>query len=121
MSKIVQAANAMICNPEKISSVIQNGSEIFFLYNDKYKWSMTKNIEGSYRLFFYPGDETLAQLACAEEYEWERINMVVYIDSEIGTREAKDTFAELYTLLKECVYGVHTVLNDIISDVNNRI
>ena len=43
MTKIVQAVNAMISNPDKIKSVIPNGQEFFFIYKDKYKWSILKN------------------------------------------------------------------------------
>jgi len=42
--------------------------------------------------------------------------MVVYKDSEIGTREARASFTELYSLLTEKVYGVDEVLDDIIAD-----
>lgn len=116
MSKIVQAVNAMICNPDKISNVIRNEDEIFFLYKNKYKWSMLKNDSGDHVLWYYPGDERIDQLAYNDWQNWEHVNMVTYKDSEIGTKEAKASFAELYTLLKECVFGVNQVLDDIISD-----
>ncbi|UUZ72960.1 hypothetical protein LP415_05615 [Polaromonas sp. P1(28)-8] len=115
MSKIVQAVNAMISNPDKIGKVIRGESEFFFLYKDKYKWSMSPR-EGDHILWFYPGDESLEQLASYEGQDWEDTSMVTYRDSEIGTKEAKASFAELYTLLKERVYGVNKVLDDIISD-----
>ena len=44
--------------------------------------------------------------------------MVTYKDTEIGTKEAKASFAELHTLIKERVYGVNDVLDDIISDAD---
>lgn len=115
MSKIVQAVNAMISNPDKIGKVIRGESELFFLYKDKYKWSMDRR-EGDHILWFYPGDESLEQLASFEGEDWAETSMVTYRDSEIGTKEAKASFAELYTLLKERVYGVNKVLDDIISD-----
>jgi len=42
--------------------------------------------------------------------------MVKYSDTEVGTKEAKSSFAELYTIVKERLYGVNDVLDDIISD-----
>jgi len=117
MSKIVQAVNSMISNPELISKVVEAGTEIFFLYKNKYKWSMRRRDDSHY-LWFYPGNESLETLAAYSELGWEEETptMVVYHDAKIGTKEARASFAELYTLLKEKLYGIDEVLNDIISD-----
>ena len=115
MSKIVQAVNAMISNPDKIEKVIQGESEFFFLYKEKYKWSMSQREDG-HILWFYPGNEPIEQLASHDGQGWEGVSMVTYKDLEIGTKEAKASFAELHSLLKERVYGVNKVLDDIISD-----
>nr|WP_297356243.1 hypothetical protein [uncultured Caldimonas sp.] len=118
MSKVVQAVNAMISNPQLITNVMRNGKEFFFVYKGKYKWSVSKNEKGEYYLFFYPGDEELEHLARYENEEWEGTPMVTYSDGDIGTKEATASFAELYTLIKERVYGVNEVLDDIISDMD---
>jgi len=115
MSKIVQAVNAMINNPKLISKVIQSNDELFFLYKKKYKWSMALR-DGTHFLWFYPGEQAIEQLALEEGPDWDDVPMVTYRDSEIGTREAKSSFAELYKLLEEKLYGVNDVLDDIISD-----
>ena len=105
MSKIVQAVNAMIANPQFITQVIKGDDELFFLYKRKYKWSIAKR-EDSCFLWFYPGDETLEQLASYGSSDWSNgVPMVTYKDTEIGTKEAKASFAELHTLIKERVYG----------------
>lgn len=117
MSKIVQAVNAMISNAEKIGKVVRGESEFFFIYKDKYKWSMAHQ-GGDYMLWFYPGDESIETLASYEGSDWEGTSMVIYRAGEIGTKEAKASFAELFTLLKERIYGVNEVLDDIISDAN---
>lgn len=119
MSKVVQAVNAMISNPNSISNVMKSGRELFFLYKDKYKWSINRREKGDYQLFFYPGGEELADLAHYEAQDWEGTAIVGYSDSEIGTKEATASFAELYTLIKERVYGVNEVLDDIISDMDD--
>lgn len=117
MSKIVQAVNAMISNPNLISRVVRSEAELFFIYKNKYTWSMSKNHEGSYFLFFYPEKYTIDQLASLRPDEWEEhIELVKYSAAEIGTREAKASFAELYTILGEQIYGLHSILDDIISD-----
>jgi hypothetical protein len=115
MSKIVQAVNAMISNPDNITKVLKGNDEYFFSYKDKYSWSMSRR-EDEHVLWFYPNITHIEELASYEGHEWEDVNMVTYKDSEIGTREARASFAELFTLLKEKVFGVNKVLDDIISD-----
>lgn len=117
MSKIVQAINAMIANPELISSVVQSGDELFFLYKQKYKWSILKREDG-FHLWFYPGPETIEQLSSFEAEDWRLSGtpMIHYHDAELGTREAKSSFSELFTMLSEKVYGIDQALDDIISD-----
>lgn len=116
MSKIVQAVNAMISNPDKITKVLKGNDEYFFLYRDKYKWSIRGDNENGHVLFYYPGSETLEELAATGGSEWGAVDMVVYKDADIGTKEAKATFAELLSLIRERVFGVNLVLDDIIGD-----
>lgn len=115
MSKIVQAVNAMISNPSMISKVTPSGdaSEIFFVYKGKYKWSIADR-DGMFILFFYPGKESLETLA--EQQDWQGTAMVRYNAEELGTREARSSFAELHRLLSEKLHGVDVVLEDIIND-----
>ncbi|MDO8714353.1 MAG: hypothetical protein Q7K13_07740 [Polynucleobacter sp.] len=115
MSKVVQAVNAMITNSSDISNVIKITHELFFLYNKKYKWSMAAR-DGEYHLWFYPGTGTLESLVSqVENGDVENISMVHYVDTDIGTKEAKASFADLYTILSEKIYGIDEVLDDIIS------
>ena len=116
MSKIVQAVNAMISHPEKITNVIRGRREIFFLYKDKYKWSIMQDDGGDVRLWYYPGADSLQSLASYEDTDWEGTPMVSYRSGDIGTREAQASFSDLYSLLKERVHGINEVLDDIISD-----
>lgn len=117
MSKIVVAINVMIVQREKITNV-QDGQvdgEIFFLYDKKHKWSMMKNDEG-HVLFYYPGNQSLDNLASIPEEYWsDEVDMVPYRVKDIGTKEAKQTFAELYAVLTELRFGMDKVLDDIIS------
>lgn len=78
---------------------------------------MAKRDDG-YHLWFYPGPETIEMLAAYESDDWQFSGtpMVHYHDAEIGTKEAKASFSELYTLLSEKIYGIDEVLEDIISD-----
>lgn len=116
MSKIVQAVNAMIENKDLLSSVIPSGKEIYFLYKQRHKWSMVQYEDGYHRLFFYPSNRSLEEIAAMEPEDWEHFSeMVVYYDKE-GAREAKESFADLYAVLKEKVYGMDKVLDEIIED-----
>lgn len=113
MSKIVQAVNAMISNNHLISDVIRGENEIFFLYKGKYKWSMAYR-DDIYYLWYYPGEQSIESLA---QEQWQQgMPMVSYKDADIGTKEARASFADLYMVVEEKVYGVDAVLEDIIGD-----
>jgi hypothetical protein len=117
MSKIVQAVNAMISNPQSVTSIIpgsEDRDELFFSYKNKHNWSIGSR-DGDLFLWFYPGDQKIEHLA-KRAGDWGAIPIVIYNASEIGTKEAKQSFSELYGLLKERLYGVDIVLNEIISD-----
>lgn len=118
MSKIVQAINAMISNQGLIDMVLQGEDEYFFLYKKKYKWSMRSNNQDVYFLYYYPTNKlSLEQLANFSPDDWQNYSeMVLYRSADIGTKEAKDSFSELYSLLREKIYGVDKVLDDIIGD-----
>ena len=121
MSKIVQAVNAMIANKKYITDVMpsrSNKDEYFFLYKGKYCWSILKSVDNDYKLFFYPKSNSISGLASIEDpTEWEFVPMVSYLNSEIATKEATSSFNELYQILKENIYGINSVLDDIISDL----
>ena len=72
-----------------------------------------------YYLWYYPGTEEIEQLTHFGDDEWEGTPMVSYRASELGTKEADASFAELYSVLKERIYGMNDVLDDIISEDDN--
>ncbi|MBN5054328.1 MULTISPECIES: hypothetical protein [Stenotrophomonas] len=114
--KVVTAANAMIANPKLITGVTpgRQGSEIYFLYDGKYKWSVNK-FGDDVNLFFYPGPHELGQLASWDEDDWHDFNEFVrYSSKELGTKEALATFSELYRVVQERRYDIDDVLQDII-------
>ena len=111
MSKIVVAANAIINNPEDITNVRKSGNEYYFLYKGKYKWSISES-DGEYYVHYYPDESTIDELVSTSD--WQSINFVTYSTKDLKTREAYETFSELYLLIKEKLYGVDKVLDDII-------
>src|SRR5688572_33454279 len=112
MSKIVQAVNAMVATPDRIAKVVKVGDEYFFLY-DKYRWSIRRHDDGSIGLWYYPGGQGLDELAArSSDDEWQDVDMVYYVDTRIGTKEARASFAELYTVVTERLHNINTVLDD---------
>lgn len=120
MSKIVQAINAMVSNPDHITNVIRGyeGSELFFMYDNKYKWSIVKNQKNEYYLHFYPGKQELEHLASWSDDEWHEFSeMVSYNTNDLGTKEARSSLIELYTIISEKLFGMDSVLDDIIEGI----
>lgn len=114
MSKIIQAVNSMISNSPLIDSVMYGDSnELFFVYKNKYKWSIKLQDDGNYSLWFYPGDVKIQDLVHIEGHEWEAIPMIHYSTKELPQREAIESFNELYKIVKEKVFGMDQVLDDI--------
>jgi len=119
MSKIITAINTMITHENMISNaqIGTNIKEIFFLYNEKYKWSISINNENNqYFLYYYSGDETIEALA-SHEGTWEGTKYIHYSSKDLKTREAYESMVELYRIVKEKAYGVDQALNDIINGI----
>ena len=116
MSKIVLAVNSMISNEEKISDVAKDvmGSEYLFKYDNKYIWGISEN-NGLYSLFFYPETKEADELIGV--IDWDSVPMVVYKTEELKTREALESFGELYLIVKEKLHNVERVLDDIIGNL----
>lgn len=117
MSRIVQAVNAMIENKSKISDVLEAGPELLFSYKGSYVWGILNYPQtSSYQLFFYPGWSETGPLRDEMSLNGD-VKMVSYSDQEIGTKEAKSSFAALYQVVSEKIHGVDKVLDEIIMDV----
>lgn len=114
-AKIVQAVNAMVSNSDKISDVVGGQQELLFMYKKKYVWGIADRSD-EYGLWYYPDAKSTEELASLEPHEFEDMPLIYYSTKDIGTKEARDSFRELYQLVKEKVLGMDTVLDDIISD-----
>lgn len=115
--KIVSAVNAIILNKDRITNVI-NGidpGELFFEYDNKYKWSITRS-DNTVKLWLYPTNMSLENLASMDSQEWQEFNQLIYYNAkDIGTIEAKESFEELYRLIKEKEFGADIILDDIVA------
>jgi len=117
MNKIIQVINTMISNSERISNVIVNGeNEFFFIYNDKHKWSIVSNGENSIILFLYPSENiTLEELAFDVNFD-EYKTYVSYRAEDFKSIEAIETFKELLRIVKDKIFGVDSILDDILKE-----
>ncbi len=118
MSKIVSAINAMISNSDLISNIVEgwDSSELFFMYDGIHKWSVTKSYQGELSIHYYSTDEKVEYLANMPQDERAKLTKTVSYSSEtLGTREARESLEELYTVLQEKLFGMDKVFDQIIS------
>lgn len=116
MSRIIKAINAMILNVDKINKVISLDDKYFFEYDNKYKWSIFRDHDGTYHLNYYPEKEQDIQDVVKLVNSKESINYVSYNTRGVASREAIDSFNNLYNIVKEKLLGMDEVLDDIIND-----
>ena len=122
MIKIIQAINAMVSNPQKITKVIASpypaNRGTFFLYDEKYKWSILFDEEGNeYHLTYYRGSNTIEHMASFTTSVWPgSTDSVSYSSEGLKSREAFESLRALFGVVKEKLCGMDDVLNDIVKD-----
>lgn len=121
MSRIVSAVNAMILNSDKINSVVMRQGEYYFLYDHKYKWSIQEEENDLILRLYTKQEQSLEDVISSRFFSNDMENMAVYSAREIGTREAWQSFRELFNFVKEKALGVADILNDIISGIDDDI
>jgi len=115
MSKVVKAVNSMVSNSSKITNVVASEKELFFLYDKKHKWSIAYFDNVGFLLHYYPSESmSIQDLALIKN--WDPIPFVTFKSADIKTREAEESFSELYQIIKNKLYDVDSVLDDIIGD-----
>ena len=113
----------MISNKDKIVVAPTLSAQAFnFCYADKYTWSIlaldSKGPKRDYVLYFYPGltqKDEVYRLINRTEDEWDRANIVKYATYLIKTKEATESFAELFQILQGKATNMDQVLDDIIA------
>lgn len=117
--KIVQAVNSMIANKPKITNVILGRDGDFYFLFGTHKWSVGENSNGYY-LRYYPGEAALEEIAAYVNMPWQSDAPIAvsYSTGELNSREASQSFSELYRVVQEKLYNVDTVLDEIIGDDN---
>lgn len=120
MSKIIVAVNSMITYEELIGDIIggREGSELYFTFAGKHKWSICESNKNEYSLHYYPGEQELRELAGWSEDQWiDFTEIVTYRTRDLGTKEAVDSLSELYTIVKEKRFGMDLILDEIIETI----
>ena len=119
MNKIISAINSMILNSQKINNVVKSttSNEFFFLYDNKYKWSISMNPDNEeLYLHYYKTNLDINELASI--YNWQDYDDIytTFSTKELKTQEAKESFLELYKLINNRRFDLDDVLDDIIND-----
>jgi hypothetical protein len=121
--KIVLVINTMITNKEKISNIILDEKEIFFLYDNKYIWSIEKineNWSDQYVVNFFPKDRnSIVQEDIEDIVHKKRFgtlsNIATYSTVELKAVEAFESFKDLYQILLDKLYGIDEMFDDILT------
>lgn len=113
MNKIILAINSMIQNSDNISNVSVFNNEYFFNYKG-YTWGILE-LEKVYMLIYYPQYSTVTDLINIIDYD-DNIISIDYNSDGFKNQEDIESFRDLYLTVKEKVYGLDKVLDDIIEN-----
>lgn len=123
MSKFIRAINVIISNPKKITNAIskERNNEYYFLYDGKHKWSVRKDDEDEYFVYYYRSKRTLQDFANLDAQGWTNAHgeYITYSSKELKTRESLESMQELLHIVKEKTLGMGDVLDDIIASDEN--
>ncbi|NYT19662.1 MAG: hypothetical protein GKC08_05165 [Methanosarcinales archaeon] len=114
MSKILKAVDAMINSEELITDVKALQESLFFKYNQTYVWSIQKEL-GDYYLIYYVKHNEVKNVIDAIKYMPNDPGPYIsYSSKDYKSDKSGDVFAELYQIVKEKLYNIDTVLDNII-------
>ncbi len=117
MSKIVRTINAMLSNAGKITETLAAGGDYYFVYDGKHRWSIGTCDDG-YALTYFATSLNLSAIS-RMRYDGgalDMINPVTYLSNDIGTREARESFRELFMTVRDRASGLDRVMDEIIGD-----
>ena len=114
MNKIIRAINSIIANQDIIINVASDGEDEYFFEYKGYIWSICQFVN-DYLLYYYPNTKSVKELTNLEEPR-EYHDFVEYSAEDYKTREAVESFSNLYLMIKEKLYNVDKVLDDIIEE-----
>ena len=88
----------------------------FFLFDGEFKWAIEReNNEGIYSVYFFPSDsKSIEELSNHQDLMY-HIEYVKYSTEELKSKEAIETFKELYQIVVEKVFDIDKMFDKIIS------
>jgi hypothetical protein len=106
----------MIQNSDKIGNIFVtpgNPNEFFFVYNMKHVWSiLLTGLKDDFLLFYYKGNRPIKELA---EDKDRFTTAILYSALDFKTKEATESFRDLFLLVKGKTYGMDQVFKDILN------
>ncbi|WP_194975128.1 hypothetical protein [Aquiflexum lacus] len=112
--KIIQVLNSIIEKKEKISNVKPNGNAYFFLFDGEFKWAIERDNSGVYAVYFFPSNELLID-QFSNPLVWMEEDYVKYSTEELKSKEAFETFKDLYQVVIDKVFDIDKMFDKIIS------
>lgn len=120
MDKIIPTMQAMLKHPENISDVCvgteSHVEEYFFVYGDKYKWSISQAEDGSYNLYYYALPQFTIKKIAGMRIEEQQPNLMWFTSKNFPGKEQQLAFADLYKVVKAKLFNIDAVMEDIIGD-----
>ncbi|WP_373493188.1 hypothetical protein [Aquiflexum sp.] len=113
--KIIQVLNSIIEKKDKITNVKPLGSLYFFLFDGEFKWAIERDNSGdSYSVYFFPSKEALIDYL-SSTLTWMEEDYVKYSTEELKSKEAFETFKDLYQIVVDKVFDIDKMFDKIIS------
>lgn len=114
MSKILKAVDSMVNSEELITDVKTLQDTLFFKYNQTYVWSIQKELGDFYLIYYVNHDEVKNVIDAIKYMPNDPGAYISYSSKDYKSSENGDNFAELYQIVKEKLYNIDTVLDNII-------
>jgi hypothetical protein len=118
--RIIAAMNAMIENKSMIDAIYPISHIVLegfvFEYKKKYKWAIIfdRNDDEYFLIFYANTFESTEHLAL----QYPTTSTAVYSTEEYKDRESVQTFKELFQTVRNKLYGIDAMLDDIIGPVS---
>ena len=117
MEKIAQALAKMNERRDLISPVIRKGSEYYFLFNKKHKWSISYGTHATasklYSLYFYTMPNNIEEIAIMPSFTEDMY--VHYSQGKLLELGCLNAVINLYEFLESSSSGIEKALDDILS------
>lgn len=111
--RIAEVLKTMLRNKELISRPIykKEEREFYFLYDQKYKWSILTSPSGAeFTVYIYPGEENLQQVYD----DWSTAEKISFSTVSLTDYEFRTACRALYEYLRDDYFGVERLFNEIL-------